>query len=160
MKKKTNVQTSAAGGEDKPRPRGPQKEKTQVTLRLDKQLMDEVYVQMKEDNSRITDMIERGLVLALAETRHQLPAWTKQIRFVLANATQEQVRLIRGLAVRMVEPHLDKNVFVSYAAGDKLGELLKWWLETANKEAHATTCLEYYSRYGKSAEEIARLGSL
>jgi hypothetical protein len=125
---------------------------------------------MKDDNTRITDMAERGLILALAEARHELPAWTKQIRFVLANATQEQVRLIRGLAIRMVEPQLDVVVVegnrrLSGSAGSadaekKIFELVKWFLETGNKVGHANAALEYYSRYGKSAEEIAKLGSL
>jgi hypothetical protein len=169
MKKKTKLQTPAQVEEAKPRQHGPHKEKTQITVRVDQDLMNEVYVQMKEDNTRITDMVERGLILALAEAQHELPAWTKQTRFVLANATQEQVRLIRGLAIRMVEPHLadivdgeQRKLFISHGASEtgKIYELLKWFLEAANKLPYAHAALAYYSRYGKSPEEIAKLVSL
>ena len=43
---------------------------------------------------------------------------------------------------------------------EKLYELVRWFLESRNKVPHADACLEYYSRYGKSAEEIAKLGAL
>lgn len=195
MKKKTNLQTAPEEGEAKgegeperkrkrkrtpvlpqetvdriqrgeTRQRGPQKEKTQVTVRIDKDLMNEAYAQMKEDNTRITDIIERGIVLALAEARHDMPAWTKQVRFVLANATRQQQVWIRGLAIAMVEPLLMADGVIEKGEGlltiweDKFFETVKWFLETRNKQPHANACLEYYSRYGKSAEEIAKLGRL
>jgi len=131
---------------------GPPKEKAQITIRLDKQLLDEAYSQMKADNTRLTDMVERGLLLALAEARHELPQWTKQIRFVLANATREQVKLIRGLAIAMVE----NEIAPLSNEQQKFYELCSWYLESRNKVAHDEKCLEVYSRYGKSQEESAR----
>lgn len=152
MKKKTNLQTVA--GEPRAHRTGPAKEKTQITVRIDQQLMASVYAQIKEDNVRITDMIERGLVLALGEARHQLPAWTKQIRFVLANATAQQTELIRGLAIAMVENEVEAR----HPAEELIWNLIDEFLASRNQSAHGAKCLELYSRYGKSAEEIARLG--
>jgi hypothetical protein len=170
MKKKTKLQRPSEEGEARSRQHGPQKEKTQITIRVDKELINEAYAQMKEDNTRITDIIERGIYLALKERDHDMPPFTKQIRFVLANATREQQVLLRGLAIAMVEPLLEpkpvaegqKRVFIAYGcpADEKLYELVRWFLESRNKLPHASACLEYYSRYGKSAEEIAKLGSL
>lgn len=139
----------------KPHRTGPPKEKVQITIRIDKELLDEAYSQMKADNTRLTDMIERGLVLAMGEARHALPQWTKQIRFVLANATKEQVALIRGLAIAMVEHEV---VPLSHETR-KFYEICRWFLELRNKLPHDLKCLELYSRYGKSAEEIAKLGN-
>ncbi|HXA25623.1 MAG TPA: hypothetical protein VNW90_25370 [Acetobacteraceae bacterium] len=178
MKKKTNLQTPTEG-EVKPRQHGPQKEKTQITIRVDTNLMNEAYAQMKEDNTRITDIVERGLVLALTERNHQLPKWNKEVRFMVANATKQQQALIRGLLIAMVEPLLDRKdtttnkvivdgkqraaVFISHAftpETEKIFELVRWFLELRNKSPHAPAALEYYSRYGKSAEEMAELANL
>lgn len=152
MKKKTNLQSVVPEGTRKHRT-GPIKEKVQITIRIDEQLMQAVYAQIKEDNLRITEMVEEGLVLALEKRRHQLPAWTKQIRFVLANATAEQTKLLRGLAVAMTEGEVKKpSVEV-----EKIFEFLKWFLETRNLLVHAPECLGVYSRYGKSADEISKM---
>jgi hypothetical protein len=185
MKKKTNLQTPTEG-EVKPRQHGPQKEKTQITIRVDTNLINEAYAQMKEDNTRITDIVERGLVLALTERNHQLPQWNKEVRFMVANATKEQQALIRGLLIAMVEPLLvqggftqgqgsrrdkvegTKRVFIDQDHGailttpeaDKIYELVRWFLELRNKSVHAHAALQYYSRYGKSAEEMAELARL
>jgi len=196
MKKKTNLQTGPEGAVEPRRARkkaaakearqhGPLKEKTQITIRLDAQLADRVYSAIQADNTRITDMIEHGLNLALAERQYALPAYTKQIRFVLANATKDQQKLLRGLAIAMVEPEVgadiratvpgegkvltaqvkgpSRRVFLSYSRtpeAEKLWELVEWFLQGRNEVAHAEACLEYYSRYGKTAEEIAELGRL
>jgi hypothetical protein len=176
MKKKTNIQTPTEGGVKPRRQHGPQKEKTQITIRVDTDLMNRAYEQMKEDNTRITDIVERGLVLALTERNHQLPVWNKQVRFMVANATKEQQGLIRGLLIAMVEPLVavenrkekvvldaQKRMFVSFTwtpEAEKLFELVRWFLEARNHSPHANAALEYYSRYGKSAEEMAELASL
>lgn len=187
MKKKTKLQTAAGEDDAKSSPvetrtrqHGPPKEKTQITIRVDQQLINEAYAQMQEDNTRITDIIERGLMLALIERNHQLPVWNKQVRFMVANATREQQALIRGLLIAMVEPLLDQRAYrkdtkvgkliearnhivhgVSPTPeAEKLYELVCWFLEGRNKSPHASAALEYYSRYGKSAGEIAELGTL
>ena len=174
MKKKTKQENGEEGGEAKPRQRqrrGPLKEKVQVTVRIDQQLMGAAYVRMKKDNIRITDIIERGIYLALKEADHDVPEFTKQVRFVLANATREQQRLLRGLAIAMVEPLVNekravadgsRQVFLShsYVETARVYEFVKWFLESRNRVDDADTYLEYYSRYGRSAEEIAELGKL
>lgn len=158
MKKNTKLQVAKekapVGGEVREHRTGPVKEKTQITVRIDKQLMAEVYAQIKEDNSRITDIIEQGLMLALRQLRHEMPAWTKQVRFVLANATQEQVRIIRGLAIAMVENEVEKRS----PDAEAIFDLCMWFLKSRNSLAHGGKCLELYSRYGKSADDIAKLG--
>lgn len=174
MKKKTKLQAPSEADEVKPRQHGPQKEKTQITIRVDKDLMSEAYRQMKEDNTRITDIIERGLILALKERDHQLTLYTRQVRFVVANATKEQQVLLRGLLIAMVEPILQAKVdgqrraqtalldtgIILNPEGEKLYELVCWFLKTRNSAAHADACLDYYSRYGKSAKELAELAEL
>lgn len=170
MKKKTNLQTAtprdaddqagllAAVGQPEARKHGPLKEKAQITLRIDQQLMNDAYAMMKEDNTRITDIVERGIHLAIRERNHDMSPYTKQIRFVLANVTREQQILMRGLAIAMVEGELEEtqaSVEIS-----KIFEMVKWFLESRNRQPYATRALEYYSRYGKSAQEIAQLGKL
>lgn len=160
MKKKTNLQTGAdaEGGEAQPRQRGPQKEKTQITIRVDQELMNEVYAQMKSDNTRITDIVERGIQLALEEARHEMPTWKRQVRFMVANATRRQQDLLRGLLIAMVESEVleARNQRLS-PAELKLFEMCAWFLMSRNTVPHVDPCLEWYSRYGKSAEEIAKL---
>lgn len=124
---------------------GPLKEKTQITIRIDTQLMTHVYAQMAEDGARITDMVERGLILALAEARHELPAWTKQVRFVLVNATTKQIELIRGLAIAMVEHEVAK-------LSDEAAAIFRFcecFLRGRNSLPHAAKCLELYRRVTK-----------
>lgn len=163
MKKKTNVQIVEEDEPAKPRKYGPEKQKTQVTIRVDSQLMNEVYAEMKaneDENLRITDLAERGFQLALYERRHEMSDYAKQVRFIVNNATREQQVLIRGLAIAMVEA----DVYAPLRTGsgkteqlsllyDKLFDLLRWFLESRNREAHATECLKVYGRFGKRKDE-------
>jgi len=83
---------------------GPEKEKTQVTVRLDKKLMDRTYAEIKSGNLRITDVIEQGLVLALKEMDQDLPRVAIQVRFLVANTTKaQQVQLRRFLAFLVMQ---------------------------------------------------------
>lgn len=152
MKKKTNLQTVAAEPARTHRT-GPIKEKVQITIRIDQELMQHVYAQIKEDNSRITEIVEEGLALALEKRQHQLPAWTKQVRFVLANATAAQTRKIRGLAIAMLEGEVKKPS----PEVEKIYEFLDWFLESRNALVHGAEVLSKYSRYGKSAEDISKM---
>lgn len=151
MKKKTDLQTVA--GEPRAHRTGPVKEKAQITVRLDQQLMKRVNAQLKSSNMRLTDMVERGLQLAVGEAE-SLPSLTSAVRFVLANATKEQSRLILGLAVAMVE----HEVIERSDADARIYELTRWFLEERNLAAHRQTSLDLYSRYGKSVEGAAKLG--
>lgn len=158
MKKKTNLQAASDEDEAKPRKHGPDKEKIQITLRIDADLANEAYAQMKSDNSRITDVVERGIQLALQESRHELPAWTKQVRFMVANTTRAQQELIRGLLIAMVEPevlNLRREALLDVEL--KFFEMCAWYLTSKNTMPHADACLEWYSRYGKSPREVAKL---
>jgi hypothetical protein len=47
--------------------RGRKKERTQISVRLDKTLMDIAHIQVENTGMRITDLIERGVLLALRE---------------------------------------------------------------------------------------------
>lgn len=152
MKNKTKIQTPS--GEARANRTGPVKGKTQITVRVDDQLMRSVYAQIKDDNTRITDAIERGLILWLKETRHALTPWTKQIRFVLANITAEQAELFRGLAIALTENEVEER----NADAQAIYDLCEWFLRERNLLIHGGRCLELYSRYGKSAAEIAKLG--
>jgi hypothetical protein len=127
---------------------GPIKEKRQVTLRLDGELLDAVEAQCKEDGFRMTDAVERGLGLYLEEMRHHLPAWATQVRFVLANATKEQERRIRGLAVAMVEGEVVKRS----AEEQMLWEICEWFLLSRNSKDYAKECLESYSKYRREKQ--------
>lgn len=152
MKKKTNLQSVA--GEARKHRTGPVKSRAQITVRIDSELMRSVYAQLKEDNSRITDAVERGLVLWLTEARHQLPSWSKQVRFVLANCTTEQAEAIRGLAIALVENEIEERAPDAQAIFD----LCDWFVRSRNSIPNAGKCLELYSRYGRSAGEISKLG--
>jgi hypothetical protein len=135
-----------------PTPPGPAKEKTQITLRLDKQLMNAAFALIKQDNSRITNIVERGLMLALAEAEY-LPRLTSRVRFVVNNATREQERKFLGLAIRMVESEVRKDKASEYET--KIVELLDWYIEGGNLVQHAQDALDLYARFGRSPEEAA-----
>jgi hypothetical protein len=136
--------------EVKPRQHGPQKEKTQITVRVDTDLMNEAHAQMKEDDTRITDIVERGIYLALRERNHQMSLYERQVRFMVCNTTKKQQVLLRGLLVAMVE--YSEGKFTPEAG--KLYELVRWFLESRNNVPYVSACLEQYSHYGKSTEEI------
>jgi hypothetical protein len=152
MKNKTKLQT--APGEARAGRTGPVKGKTQITVRVDDQLMRSVYAQIKQDNFRITDAIERGLILWLGEARHALPSWNKQIRFILANITAEQAEAFRGFAIALMENEVKERS----AEAEAIYDLCMWFVRERNLLVHGGQCLELYSRYGKSAAEIAKLG--
>jgi hypothetical protein len=177
MKKKTNLQKDGGEAVKPTRQHGPQKEKTQITIRVDQQLINEAYKQIQVDNTRITDIIERGIYLALVERNHQMPLWNRQVRFMVANATKEQQGVIRGLLIALAVPRLDRKSADRHSKAapgflhdcDRKYETLfrqqveqvRWFLvEVCNKLPEADAALEYYSRYGKSAEEMAELSSL
>ena len=160
MKNKTNLQKI----EEKPRTRragrkekrtGPLREKVQITVRIDQQLINSVYAQMKIDNARITDMIEEGLIETLKKRRQAMPQWTSQVRFMVANATNEQEKLVRGLLIAMVEDQIEGSDLSPEAI--MLYETCKVFLLSRNELEHARDCIASYSRYGKTPEEIAKL---
>jgi NRPS condensation-like uncharacterized protein len=48
-------------------PGGPQKEKVQFTIRIDKELMDRLNALREQTGMGITDIVARGLILAMQE---------------------------------------------------------------------------------------------
>jgi len=72
-------------------PRGPKKEKTQISVRIDKIVMDLAYelIEEKKGRIRITDLLERGLMLAMHEERKSTTL-ARQARFVVAEANAKQ----------------------------------------------------------------------
>lgn len=160
MKKKTNLPPTSVEAEVKSRQHGPLKEKAQITIRVEKALLDRAYAQMKEDNTRITDIVERGMYLALTERDHATPLYLQRVRFVLANATRSQQILLLGLAVAMVEEEVLKAKGKQRTPEEeKLFEICQWYLTARSKAPHLTECLAHYSRYGRSPAEIAKLGN-
>lgn len=81
---------------------GPLKEKEQITLRLDKELMSRARAQMEETHTRLTDLIERGLELALKEVDQDLPAITTKVRFLVNNTTKAQQLWLRRFLAFLV----------------------------------------------------------
>lgn len=168
MKKKTKLKSDVPESPAKSRQRGPKQAKTQVTIRIDQDLLSEAYVQMKRDGSRLTDIIERGIYLALRELNNEMTHYTRQVRFAVANTTRVQQQYIRGLLVAMAEMEVvslgqgKTAVLIGHkcADRDRVKELLMGFLEDCNKQPDADDLLDYYKRYGKSPEEIAKLASL
>lgn len=122
-------------------PTGPIREKDQITVRVDQQLLQAARAQAEDLGINITDMVERGLALAVSEAEY-LPKLTGQVRFLLANATREHQRLIRGLAIRMMEDQVVKRS----ESDQRIFGLLEWYLKSANSEKHAPDCLKLYER--------------
>lgn len=143
------------------RQHGPAKEKTQISTRIRTKLKDAIDAQMEDDGTRITDIIERGLVLALAERNRKLPVWNTEVRFMVANASKTQTGLIRGLLIAMALEDLGLSSSTPESELDeKIFGMVCWFLEWCNRLAEAPALLERYSGCGKSPEEMAELAQL
>lgn len=86
------------------RKHGPDKEKRQLTIRLDEALLEQFETQQEETNrpTRITDALEEGLILWMKQHDQGLSLQSIQVRFVVANANKEQQRWIRKFVVFLV----------------------------------------------------------
>lgn len=122
-------------------PTGPIAEKDQITIRIDKELLQKARAQAEDLGITITDMVERGLVMSVDEAEI-LPRLTGKVRFLLASAPREQQRLIHGLAIRMVEDRVVKRSKLEQG----FWELVESYLHSANTEEHAAECLKLYER--------------
>ena len=101
MKKKTKA-VVVAKPKKKSR-RGRKKEKVQISVRIDKAVMDVAYDYIKRTGRRITDLLERGLLLAMREQGQTVvPA---KVRFVVEHMEAELQRLVLEVAAvdRMVK---------------------------------------------------------
>lgn len=130
---------------------GPRKEKVQISVRLSKAYMDLAYAHIERTNTRITDLLERGLALAMAE-EVKMPEITQHVRFLVANTTTEQQGVIRDVLVWLAIPEVsgcpltvtDQYVRASILQGAGLA-----------KQRFGPKCdeaLRLYHRYGRSAE--------
>ena len=88
--------------ESKPRRYGPPKEKEQHTIRIATELMELVRTQMSITDMRLTDMIERGLLLELKRQDQDLPLVTTQVRFLVDNTTKAQQLVLRRFLAFLV----------------------------------------------------------
>jgi hypothetical protein len=80
------------------RPRGGfKKEKTQISVRIDQAVMDLAYELIEEEKGliRITELIERGIVLAMRERKKLIPL-DRQTRFLVSEASTPQLKIMRG----------------------------------------------------------------
>jgi uncharacterized protein (DUF4415 family) len=141
---------------EKERQHGPLKEKTQITIRIDKELMDRAYAQIKGTNSRITDVLERGLWLAMKEQDQDLPALTNRVRFVVANTTKQQQQQIDRFLICLVLDEFEKLTPSEALLRKSVFEYLELMEKVPDRRARA---LELYSRYGRTPEEIEQTGS-
>lgn len=85
----------------KGKPPGPPKEKEQVTIRLDKVVMNRLYAQIEHTKLRITDAWERAAVLYLEEQGQELPLESMQVRFLFPNTTRAEQRMLLQFFVFM-----------------------------------------------------------
>jgi hypothetical protein len=139
---------------DKAKQRGPKAEKEQLTLRIDKELIRLVDDYMKNARSplRITDIVERGVELALREYDRQLPPVTHQVRFLVANTTRIQQDHIRNFMTFLVQDELGEPIS---AREKNVRDFILGYLKTfASRYKDAQ---ELYRRYGKTDEEFAEI---
>ena len=81
--------------QDGKKKRGPPREKESLTLRLDNEILERVRALCESTDMRITDMVERGLVLVLKEYDQELPFVSSKVRHLVNNATRAEQLVIR-----------------------------------------------------------------
>jgi negative regulator of replication initiation len=130
--------------------------KTQITVRIDQQLMTYVREMCEEKGISQADVAERALELALAEAKHHTPLWTKQVRNAGNRATKEQQEMFRGLLIRMVEHEVaDKDSHVFTPEYALLKEACFKYLLLQNDKPYAVEALESYTRRSRHDEPIS-----
>jgi len=84
--------------------RGRKKERTQISVRIDKMVMDIAHKQIEHTGMRITDLIERGLLLAVREMGSDDPVY-HHARLILRDEGVEFSRFILDANIirRMIE---------------------------------------------------------
>lgn len=151
MKKKTVRSGAAPRKPKKERKHGPEKEKVQITVRIDKDLMDQMYAVMKSSNTRLTDLLERGAILAMREEDQDLPTLTTQVRFLVANTTKTEQEILRNVLTFLRADEIEEPTDRDRLARTYFLEYLKTFLHL-RKEA-----MDLYSRYGRTEAEIEKL---
>jgi hypothetical protein len=108
MRKDTNQRAGkkpggkAAAGVEKPR-RGRPKHKTQISVRIDQNVLAQTYEFIGRTGYRITDMLERGLVMVM-KAEGETPAISSDVRFLIGRATAERQHLMQHLLALLALP--------------------------------------------------------
>jgi len=130
MRKQTNavsVKKSRRGR--KKSPRGRKKEKVQISVRIDETILGLAYDHIKASGRRITDMLERGLLLVMREEGMKPMAVTK-LRFVVEHMGADlQRHVLRAAALeRLVESRelTPLERFVADWYGFAAGQMETW----------------------------------
>jgi hypothetical protein len=85
--------------------RGRKKEKTQISVRIDKAVMDLAYRHIGNNKLRITDFMERGLILAMQEAL-KLTQIASQVRFMVLHATRDSLEMVEALLALIAIPQV------------------------------------------------------
>jgi adenosyl cobinamide kinase/adenosyl cobinamide phosphate guanylyltransferase len=146
-----NPTTTIEGALEKVRQHGPKKEKEQITVRIDKDLLDRVNAQIQQDNFRLTDLVEEGLFLALKQRDENMSQLTKQVRFMVANLTKVQQQQLRWYLTFSVLPDLGEELSPPEAL---LRNFFLEYLEQVGENPDLRyRAMEVYSKYGRTPEE-------
>lgn len=137
--------------EKKDRKHGPEKEKFQLTIRIDKDIMDLAYVHLKTTNTRVTDLVERGMILAMREEDQELPALTSQVRFLVANTTKTEQDQLRDYLTFLRADEVRKPSEIDQAIRRFIREYLKTFSPLRDQVR------KLYERYGRTEAEIEKL---
>lgn len=129
---------------------GPEKEKAQITVRIDQKLMQVVDRMMTQSNMRITDMVERGLLLAMEE-EYRVPLLASQVRFLFMNTTRAQQEILRRcltfLRVDEVRPPTPIDNSIRRFIGEYFESMDRW----------GDQVMDLYARYGRTEAEVEKL---
>jgi hypothetical protein len=133
---------------------GPPKEKGQVTVRLDEELLKKAKEQFQKTNSRITDMIERGLWLAMKEQDQELPMLTNRVRFLVANASKPQQERIEKFMTFLVLDEVEKLSPLEAVMREAFMSYLDLMHQKPDRQSRAAAV---YSHYGRTSEEASKI---
>jgi antitoxin component of RelBE/YafQ-DinJ toxin-antitoxin module len=157
MKKSTNP-AEGAPPEKSARKHGPDKEKTQLTVRIDQDVMAQASEVMKRTNMRITDMLERGLQLAIHEENQDLPWLTSQVRFLVHNTTKAEQEQLWDFLTFMRAAEVARLNVAAHLGGEAelvLRRFIQEYLKTFRPLRSKVK--ELYARYARTEEEMAQL---
>ena len=94
-------------GKKTTRRRGRKKERTQISVRIDKTVMDIAYQKLEGTSMRITDLLERGLLLAVRELGCDIPLF-HHARLILRDEGVEFSRFIVDAHIILRFPEVRK----------------------------------------------------
>jgi hypothetical protein len=139
----------AGTGPEKPR-RGRPKRKTQISVRIDQNVLAQTYEFIGRTGYRITDMLERGLVMVM-KAEGETPAISSEVRFLIGRATAERQYLMQHLLALLALPECRGLSRFEQATRTYLVEYLRLLPTDDSYEAALRT-------YGARSGELAHLG--